>query len=288
MVATEIEDRGGAERADGARASLESSPLSGLEQLHYAERDGVGLITIDRPAVHNAISLATMAELDRVLSWLETSSAVGAVVLTGAGERIFVSGGDLKDFAQLETHEAAAEMSRRMQSLMARFEKLPIPVIGAINGDCLGGGCEVALAADIRVVSDGSHFGFKQVALGITPAWGGRRRLVRLVGRSKALTLLLSGDLLDAHEAHRIGLADKVVPSGHALAAAIELAQQIAANPPLAVRAIKRAVNYDSATSDAEGIAFEANLFAETWISNDHQEALAARKEKRSAKFTGN
>jgi enoyl-CoA hydratase len=287
-VADEIEDGGSADIERNTAGLAETAPLSGLDHLHYVERDGVGLITIDRPAVHNAISLATMAELDRVLSWLETKSRVGALVLTGAGERTFVSGGDLKDFAQLETHEAAAAMSRLMQSLMARFEKLPVPVIGAINGDCLGGGCEVALAADIRVVSDGSRFGFKQVALGITPAWGGRRRLLRLVGRAKALMLLLSGELLDASEAERIGLADKVVPRGHELAAAMELAQQIAANPPLAVRAIKRAVNHDSATSDPDGIVFEADLFAETWISNDHQEALAARREKRTPKFQGN
>ena len=286
-MANEIEDGGGPETEHHTAASGELSPVSGLDHLHYVERDAVGLITIDRPAVHNAISLATMAELDRVLNWLEVNSRVGAVVLTGAGDRIFVSGGDLKDFAQLETHEAAAAMSRRMQSLMARLEMLPIPVIGAINGDCLGGGCELALAADMRLVSDGSHFGFKQVALGITPAWGGRRRLVRLIGRAKALMLLLSGELLDAHEAERIGLADKVVPRGRALAAAIELAQQLAANPPLAVRAIKRAVNYDSATSDAESIAFEADLFAETWISSDHQEALAARRERRPPKFKG-
>jgi enoyl-CoA hydratase len=238
-------------------------------------------VTIDRPSVHNAISLATMSELDRVLTWLETNSGVGALVLTGAGDRTFVSGGDLKDFAQLETREAAAAMSRQMQSLMTRFEMLPIPVIGAINGDCLGGGCEVALAADIRMVSDGSHFGFKQVALGITPAWGGRRRLVRLIGRAKALMLLLSGELLDAREAERLGLADRIAPRGQVLAAALELARQIAANPPLAVKAIKRAVNYDCAWSEAEAIAFEAELFAETWISSDHQEALAARKEKR-------
>jgi enoyl-CoA hydratase len=286
-VADEIQDRDGPDNEPATFVSTEIHPVTGLGHLHYVERDLVGLITIDRPAVHNAISLATMVELDHVLSWLETKSTVGAVVLTGAGERTFVSGGDLKDFAQLETHEAAAAMSQRMQSLMARFEMLPIPVIGAINGDCLGGGCEVALAADIRVVSDGSHFGFKQVALGITPAWGGRRRLVRLVGRAKALMLLLSGELLDAHAAERIGLADKVVPRGHALAAAFELAQQIAANPPKAVRAIKHAVNYDSATSGAESIAFEADLFAETWISKDHQEALAARQEKRLPKFIG-
>jgi enoyl-CoA hydratase len=286
-VAEEIEDSDGPESEHYTDASGELCPVGGLEHLHYIERDAVGLITIDRPAVHNAISLATMAELDRVLSWLETGSRVGAVVLTAAGDRTFVSGGDLKDFAQLETHEAAAAMSRRMQSLMARFEMLRIPVIGAINGDCLGGGCEVALAADIRVVSDASHFGFKQVALGITPAWGGRRRLLRLIGRAKALMLLLSGALLDAREAERIGLADKVAPRGHVLAAAVELARQVAANPPLAVRAIKRAVNYDCATADGEAIAFEADLFADTWISTDHQEALAARKEKRPPRFTG-
>ena len=265
----------------------ETVPLRGLDHLHYVERDGIGLLTFNRPAVHNAISLATMAELERVLDWLEKDSEVGAMVLTGAGERSFVSGGDLKDFARLETHEAAAAMSHRMQSLLLRFEQLAIPVIGAINGDCLGGGCEVALAADIRVVNEGVRFGFKQVALGITPAWGGRRRLVRLVGRARALTLLLSGDLLDAREAERIGLADQIVPRGEALAAAIELARRIAANPPLAVRAIKRAVNYDCATRDEKAIAFEADLFAKTWVSGDHQEALAALREKRTPKFSG-
>lgn len=286
-MADEIEDVDDRDGQLNASGPAEIHPVTGLNDLHYVERDGVGLLTIDRPAVHNAISLATMAELERVLTWLETKSMVGAVVITGAGERTFVSGGDLKDFAQLRTHKAAAEMSRRMQSVMARLELLPVPVIGAINGDCLGGGCEVALAADIRVVSERSHFGFKQVALGITPAWGGRRRLVRQVGRAKALMLLLSGELLDAHEAERIGLADKVVPYGRTLASALEMAQQIAANPPLAVRAIKRAVNYDCTTSGSEAIGFEANVFAETWISQDHEEALAARREKRPPKFSG-
>jgi enoyl-CoA hydratase len=285
MVAHEIQEP--TLNEGGNLVLAEVHPVNGLDHLHYVERDLVGLITIDRPAVHNAISLATMEELDRILTWLETKSTTGAVVLTGAGERTFVSGGDLKDFERLETHEAAAAMSRRMQSLMARLEMLRIPVIGAINGDCVGGGCEVALAADIRIVSESSRFGFKQVALGITPAWGGRRRLVRLVGRAQALMLLLSGELLDAREAQRIGLADKIVAPGRALAAALELAQQIAANPPLAVRAIKQAVNYDSATSESDAIEFEANLFAKTWISKDHQEALVARKEKRAPRFSG-
>jgi enoyl-CoA hydratase len=277
--------------ADGASnepgTASESVTLTALEHLRYVESDGVGLIEIHRPGVHNAISLATMAELDRVLTWLETRSEVRAVVLTGAGDRTFVSGGDLKDFARLDTAEAAAAMSRRMQSLMARLETLPIPVIAAINGDCLGGGCEVALAADIRVVSETARFGFKQVELGITPAWGGRRRLVQLVGRSKALMLLLSGELLDAREAERIGLADKVAPAHQVLEVSLELARQIAANPPLAVKAIKQAVNHDCASNQADEFAFEAELFAKTWISRDHHEALAARKEKRRPTFIG-
>ena len=274
-----------------AERELEKSEpvVAGLEYLQYVEADGVGLLTINRPAVHNAISLATMAELDRVLDWVSTDSQVAALVLTGAGDRVFVSGGDLKDFERLTTHDSAVAMSRRMQLLMARLQELPIPVIGAVNGDCLGGGCEVALAADIRVVSNTAHFGFKQVTLGITPAWGGRRRLVRLVGRSRALELLLSGDLIDADEAHRIGLAEKVVPAGEVLSAAMKLARQIALNPRLAVRAIKRAINHDVAALDGatDAVAFEADLFARTWISEDHNEAVEARKQKRAPIFRG-
>ncbi len=260
---------------------------TGLENLRYAEDDGVGLLTIDRPAVYNAISLATMDELDRVLDWLENGSQAGALVVTGAGERVFVSGGDLKDFESLTTYDAAAAMSRRMQHLMARLSGLRIPVIGAINGDCLGGGCEFALATDIRIVSEGAHFGFKQVTLGITPAWGGRGRLVRLIGRSRTLMLLLSGDLIDATEARRIGLADRVTPAGEVLAAALELARSIARNPRGAVEAIKRTVNHDEAAGGEDAIEFEADVFARTWISEDHYEALAARKEKRAPKFRG-
>jgi enoyl-CoA hydratase len=272
------------------RELQKSEPVvTGLEYLQYVETDGVGLLTISRPTVHNAISLGTMAELDRVLDWVGTDSQVAALVLTGAGDRVFVSGGDLKDFELLTTYDSAVAMSRRMQLLMARLRELPIPVIGAVNGDCLGGGCEVALAADIRVVSKTAHFGFKQVNLGITPAWGGRRRLVHLVGRSRALQLLLSGDLIDADEACRIGLAEKVVPAGEVLSSAMDLARQIAGNPRLAVRAIKRAVNYDVEALDGEtdAVAFEADLFARTWISEDHNEAVEARKQKRAPNFRG-
>src|SRR5712692_1700973 len=263
------------------------SPLSGLEYLRFVDQDGVATLTINRPQVHNAVSLATMAEIERVLDWLEADSTILALILTGAGDRSFVAGGDLKDFERITTHEAAVAMSRRMQLISGRLRALPIPVIGAINGDCLGGGCEVALACDIRIVSDAARFGFKQVNLGITPAWGGRRRLMRLVGRSTALTLLLSGNLIDAAEALRIGLADRVVPAAAVLPSALELAHEIAQNPRMAVRAIKRAINHDDAVDAEDDIAFEADLFARTWVSHDHQEALAARKEKRAPNFRG-
>jgi enoyl-CoA hydratase len=271
--------------ADGVGAVHE--PLGRLEFLRFVEDAGVATLTINRPAVHNAVSLATMAEIERVLDWLEADSTVAALILTGAGERSFVSGGDLKDFERITTYEAAVAMSRRMQLITARLRALPVAVLGAINGDCLGGGCEVALACDFRIVSDRAHFGFKQVNLGITPAWGGRRRFVRLVGRARALTLLLTGELIDAAEAVRIGLADQVVASEQMLATAEQLARTIAANPRMAVRAIKRMVNEDTAADDEQARAFEADLCAQTWISEDHQEALDARKERREPRFKG-
>ncbi|HTY55667.1 MAG TPA: enoyl-CoA hydratase-related protein [Candidatus Binataceae bacterium] len=258
-----------------------------LKDLLYTERDGVGTITINRPEVHNAIGLPTMAELGRVLDWIESSSEVAAIVLTASGTRTFVAGGDLKAFEQLTTFEAAATMSRTMQRLMARLSGLPVPVIGAINGDSIGGGCEVALACDIRIVSETAHFGFKQVTIGITPAWGGRRRLVHLIGRARALTLLCTGELIDAAEALRIGLADRLVAPADLIPATLGLAGQIARNPRLAVRAIKRAVDEGEHLEGEQAIAFEADLFARTWMTEDHWEALAARKEGRAPNFRG-
>ena len=254
----------------------------GLEHLRYEERDRVALITFDRPAVHNAVGLATMTELDRVLGYVEQAPHLAAAVVTGAGNRTFVSGGDLKEFEQITTHAAAAAMSRQMQILMNRMSRLPVPVIGAINGDSFGGGCEVALACDIRVASKKAHFAFKQVTIGITPAWGGRQRLVHLVGRGVALRLLLTGEVINAKEALRLGLVDFVVEPAEVLQNAIELAERIAANPTSAVHTIKRQVDDGEGLEEGEAIEFEADSFARTWISDAHQEALARWKERRS------
>lgn len=203
--------------------------------------------------------------------------------MTGAGDKTFVSGGDLKELEQLTTHAAAAAMSRQMQTLMARLSGLPIPVIGAINGDSFGGGCEVALACDMRIASTRARFAFKQVTIGITPAWGGRPRLLSLVGRSIALRLMLTGEVLDAGGALRIGLVDQVVEPDAVLETAMGLARQIAANPNSAVRAIKRQVNDGAGLHGEDGVEFEADSFARTWVSEDHLKAVAAWKQRRSS-----
>lgn len=254
-----------------------------LKHLRYAERDRIAVLTVDRPGVHNAIGLTTMPELARVLDHLERSPDLAALVLTGAGDKTFVSGGDLKELEQLTTHEAAAAMSRQMQTLMARLSGLPIPVVAAINGDSFGGGCEVALACDIRIASTRARFAFKQVTIGITPAWGGRARLLSLVGRSIALRLMLTGEVLDGAEAMRIGLVNQVVEPSAVFETAMALARQIAANPNSAVRAIKRQV-VDGARLEGEAATeFEADSFARTWISDDHLKAVAAWKQRRSS-----
>ena len=258
-----------------------SAPVPGLDHLQYVEADGVGLLTINRPGVHNAIGLTTMPELARILDHLETTPRLSVLVLTGAGDKTFVSGGDLKELEHLTSHEGAAAMSRQMQTLMARLSNLPIPVIGAINGDSFGGGCEVALACDIRVASDRARFAFKQVTIGITPAWGGRARLVELVGRSIALRLMLTGEIIDAAEAMRIGLVDSVVAPAAVRDSAIALAKQIAANPNEALRAIKHQVNDGRGLVGEGAIEFEADSFARTWVSDAHLKAVAAWKQRR-------
>ena len=260
---------------------MDSRTLDDLNHLRYSEASGIGVLTVDRPAVHNAIGLTTMPELARVLDHLENAPALSALVLTGAGDKTFVSGGDLKELERLTTHAAAASMSRQMQTLMARLSALPFPVIGAINGDSFGGGCEVALACDLRIASSRARFAFKQVTIGITPAWGGRARLVEMVGRSLALELMLTGETIDAGEAMRIGLVDRVVEPLRVLEAATALARQIAANPGEAVRAIKHQVDHGLVLSGDAAIEFEADTFACTWVSEAHWKAVAAWKQRR-------
>jgi len=257
------------------------TPTLDLSHIRYEERENVAVATFDRPSVHNAIGPATMVELARVLDHLESTSDAIALIVTGAGDRTFVSGGDLKELEQLTTYDAAAEMSRTMQKLTNRMVALHVPVIGAINGDSFGGGCEVALACDIRIASTKARFAFKQVTIGITPAWGGRDRLLAAVGRATALRLLLTGEVIDAGRALSIGLVDQVVEPAGVMPAAMELAKSIAANSHGAVRAIKHALHDGRGLSGDDAIEFEADIFARTWISDDHLRAVEAWKRRR-------
>ncbi len=248
--------------------------------------DKVGILTIRRPQVKNAIDLATMDEMDHAVATLEAERALQTVVLTGAGGT-FVSGGDLKSLETLEGIEVGRAMSRKMQAILLRLEGLEVPVIAAIEGHALGGGAEVALACDIRIAAADAKIGFKQIALGIMVGWGGGQRLRGLVGRARALELLLTGDVLDGEGAFRLGLVDRVVPSGKALAEAEALARRVAAQPPLAVRAIKRALYQGEGMPRERGMVYEAECFGVLWGSQDHREAVKAYFEKRTPEFRG-
>ncbi len=248
--------------------------------------DRVATLTISRPEVKNAIDLATMDELDDAVSVLEADGNIQAAILTGAGGT-FVSGGDLKSLETLEGAEAGGAMSRRMQGILSRLEGLEVPVIAAIEGYALGGGAEVAMACDLRVAAADARIAFKQITMGIMVGWGGGQRLRDLVGRGRALELLLTGDVVTGEEAHRLGIVERVVPSGKALAEAGALAGRVAAQPPLAVRAIKRALYRGEAMPREAGINFEAECFAALWGSRDHDEAVKAHFETRPPRFRG-
>jgi enoyl-CoA hydratase len=187
-------------------------PISCLENAFMVDLeldDGLAVITIDRPHARNAIAPETMDQLDAVL---DRAAGALTLVIRGGGDRAFVSGGDLKELAKLRTVEEAAAMARRMRSICDRIAAFPAPVVAALNGHALGGGAEVAVAADIRIAADDIKIGFNQVTLEIMPAWGGAERLAALVGRGRALLLAGSGTVLDATEAHGVGLVDQVLP----------------------------------------------------------------------------
>jgi enoyl-CoA hydratase/carnithine racemase len=238
-------------------------PISEVENLHMVDleiQDGLAVITIDRPHARNAIAPETMDQLDLAL---DRAAGALALVIRGGGDRAFVSGGDLKELAKLRTEEQAAEMARRMRSICDRIAAFPAPVVAALNGHALGGGAEVAVAADIRIAADDIRIGFNQVSLEIMPAWGGAERLAALVGRGRALMLAGSGTILTAEEAHRFGLVDRVLPrasfdavDGGWRSIAQSLTHRAAAD-------IKRVMGGVAAE---EAIA----LFARLWVSDEH------------------
>ncbi|MEV6508776.1 enoyl-CoA hydratase/isomerase family protein [Streptomyces sp. NPDC051642] len=223
--------------------------------------EGLAVVTIDRPHARNAIAPTTMDELDKAL---DAAAGAKALVITGAGDRAFVSGGDLKQLSAIRTEEDAMAMALRMRGICDRIAAFPGPVIAALNGHAFGGGSEVAVAADIRVAADDIRIGFNQVALAIMPAWGGAERLAQLVGKGRALMLAGAGTALDAAEAQRVGLLELVLPRAEFAEGWRALARSLATNP---AREIKRVMS--GAVPEEEA----ARAFARLWVSDEHWQA---------------
>jgi enoyl-CoA hydratase len=256
------------------------------ENLLVDVRDGIGFVTVNRPAKRNALDARTIDELDRVFSEHAEETAVRGVVLTGAGEKAFVAGADVEALARLSADEARA-LSEHGQRVFDRTEWLGKPVVAAVNGFALGGGCELALACHVRVASESASFGTPEVSLGLICGYGGTQRLPRLVGKGRALELLLTGRRVDAGEALRIGLVNRVVGAAVLLAEAEALVRAMTANAPLALRATLEAVNGGLDRPLGEAQEGEAGLFGEVAASDDAKEGMRAFLEKRPARFAG-
>ena len=251
------------------------------------ERDGgVLVITINRPDKLNALNSRTVAELDQAMADAKSDPAIHAVVLTGAGEKSFVAGADINELS-VQTPVSGREHARTGQAVFDRIEQLGKPVIAAVNGFALGGGCELAMACTLRLAADTAKFGQPEINLGLIPGYAGSQRLPRLVGRGRALELLLTGNQITADEAWRIGLVNKVIPAAQLLADAKALAQSLASKAPIAVRYILEAVAGGLEMSFADAQDYEATLFGLIATTEDMREGTRAFLEKRKASFKG-
>lgn len=247
-------------------------------------RDGVGMITINRPDKLNALNATAKSELRQAITALRDDPAVGAIVITGAGEKSFVAGTDIEELQALD-RETGEAFSRGGQDVFDLIEQCGKPVIAAVNGYALGGGCELALACTLRIASDKARFGQPEINLGIIPGYGGTQRLPRLIGQGKALEMMLTGAPVSAEEAHRIGLVNAVVPHAELAAAAASMAKSLAGKSRPAVRAIIAAVRAAGAGSPADGMKAEASLFGASCATEDGKEGVRAFLEKRPPRF---
>jgi enoyl-CoA hydratase len=250
-------------------------------------RDQVRVLTVSRPEKLNTLNAAVLEELAAAVTEVERETSLRVVIFTGAGEKAFIAGADIAELERLSPVEGL-EHARRGQALFDRIDRLPIPTIAAINGFAYGGGLELAMACALRVASENARMGLPETSLGILPGYGGTQRLARLVGRARALELVLTAEKgLTAADAERIGLINRVVPAGQAVDAAFALARRIAANSPTACRYALEAVRRGLEMPLAEGQMLEATLFGLCAATSDMKEGMHAFLEKRPARFTG-
>jgi enoyl-CoA hydratase len=254
-------------------------------QIELSVADRVATLTVNRTDKLNALNAATIGELGEAIDEIRSRDDVGGAILTGAG-RAFIAGADISELAA-QTSMQAKQRALRGQQIFRRFETSPKPIIAAVNGFALGGGCELAMACHLRIASDVAKFGQPEVKLGICPGYGGTQRLPRLVGMGRALQLLMTGEMIDAAEAYRIGLVNRVVPGPELLATADGMLRHMLANAPLALASCIEAVVRGTETSLEDGLNLEANHFALLAGSQDMAEGTKAFLEKRAAAFVG-
>src|ERR1700761_9188015 len=252
-----------------------------LQNVLYERKGPIAYVTINRPKVLNALNKQTIAELKEVFEDARDDSTLGGVILTGAGDKAFAAGADISELANKTAVEAEVD-TRFGQAVTGLIENLGKPVAAAINGFALGGGCEMAMACTFRIASESAKFGQPEVKLGVMPGYGGTQRLPRLVGKGRAMQILLSGEIIGAQEAYRIGLVNEVVPGDQVIARTEEILIRIIANAPLAVKFSLEAVNRGAETSLAEGLALEASLFALCVGTEDKKEGTSAFLAKRA------
>jgi enoyl-CoA hydratase len=253
----------------------------------YEKDKGIAQITINRPEKRNALNRATRLEMAKALQDTAEDPSVMVLVLSGAGEKSFISGSDLKELSTLDALQMEEFTSTLGQRFYTRFEELPKPVIAMIDGHCLGGGLELALACDIRMASESSRFGTPEMLIGIMPGSGGTQRLARLVGVGKAKELIYTAEMIDAAEAYRIGLVNHVCPQSELEGAVTRLARRIAGQSPLALKWAKKAINMGQETGLTAGLAYEALAEALLFTGKDREEGIKAFFEKRKPRFIG-
>ncbi|MHC4845135.1 MAG: enoyl-CoA hydratase/isomerase family protein [Planctomycetota bacterium] len=257
------------------------------ENILREDKDGIAVVTVNRPDKLNALNNATIGELQHCFEALRDDDSVSGVIITGSGEKAFVAGADISELAT-QTPLQARPLAMRGQKLMDTVEGSSKPVIAAVNGFAFGGGCELALAAHMRFASDNAVMGLPEVTLGIIPGYGGTQRLPRIVGKGRAMEMILTAARVDAAEAHRIGLVNKVYPQAELLPATEKTLRKVLSFGPVAVRFAVDAVNHGGDMPIADGMNYEATFFGLLAATDDLKEGMAAFLEKRPANFTGN
>jgi enoyl-CoA hydratase len=260
-------------------------PLS-LANVQYETKGPIAYVTVNRPKVLNALNTPTWTDLKAAFEQAKADASVRGVILTGAGDKAFIAGADISELARVDAY-GAEESSRFGQKVLDHIENLGKPVIAAVNGFALGGGCETAMACTMRIAAEHARFGQPEVKLGLLPGGGGTQRLPRLVGKGRALQLILTGETISAQEAYRIGLVNEVVPAANLIERAETILKQIAANAPIAVKFSLEAANRGLDSSQSEGLVLEASYFGICAATEDKREGTSAFLEKRAPQFRG-